>query len=563
MAVVSLCISNLVIIALAAASAEAKPTWADQGDVVENSGHRLICEGSGASEELATTTAIANCNDKVCRICGVEVEATVETKETLKGIDVQRRIFERCRRVRKHELLPRYKSVDCGPSGCTAWLYVDYSNDTLKEECPRYTQENFADPQECERDIENFKTESGRDAAAFRRRVQFLDAALTHCSNIDVRPTPALMALVEKLIAGQNAFEFTERAQTQRLRDDQGSFFGGNFYKNHDDMMRFRSKQDYYLTEYPPFRQQFAETKLLVDRIRMLRDLCFHKAQLFDVVELLLEQNLDSSVGLQRLLTAMEKLPTVPPYGEPNLHFSTLFSLGRLKSDTTAIGAFMRRAYPAEKADSGMAWELAKFFADDKKVSADEWDYVFRVHQKSPCVHCLRVLLAAGQHIDASGAHGNIRDQRFFTALASVPEIATHEAKRRILLELVPTNEPIYALELAKKLPANYREAFDIKLIDEVISRLDYPPIDPMAADLFNVSIEKIRGTYRQPLSEDQCRDLDRRFEVWNKYRINFSSLNNLFCDCLMTSLNSVPLYDSAKGDLYRYAVSHNLPCVN
>jgi hypothetical protein len=71
----------------------------------------------------------------------VEVESITETRETLTGVDLVRKVVERCRRVRRAETKLRAKSVDCDPGGgCTAWIQIFYSSDDQKQECTTYTK---------------------------------------------------------------------------------------------------------------------------------------------------------------------------------------------------------------------------------------------------------------------------------------------------------------------------------------------------------------------------------------------------------------------------------------
>src|SRR5450432_2725464 len=81
-------------------SASGGPAWAQTGDQASADGNIFVCQGEGATEEAALAAAHAICNDKVCKLCGVEVESVVQTTETLKGVSMQRKVVERCRRFR-------------------------------------------------------------------------------------------------------------------------------------------------------------------------------------------------------------------------------------------------------------------------------------------------------------------------------------------------------------------------------------------------------------------------------------------------------------------------------
>src|SRR5688572_26058388 len=159
------------------------PGWAALGDRTDTAGSTFVCQGEGETEEQALTTAQGTCNDKVCRLCGVEVQSVIETTETLEGVSMQRKVVERCRQFRKSPLKVGHKSTDCGPAGCVAWLEVTFSKADEKAECSAYASEHFADPNECERLIQEFRTSEGRTAASLYARARLLDAALTACAN--------------------------------------------------------------------------------------------------------------------------------------------------------------------------------------------------------------------------------------------------------------------------------------------------------------------------------------------------------------------------------------------
>ena len=61
------------------------PDWARAGDQKSSDGSLFVCEGAGATEELAQRAALAACSAKICELCGVEVKSTVTTRETLSG----------------------------------------------------------------------------------------------------------------------------------------------------------------------------------------------------------------------------------------------------------------------------------------------------------------------------------------------------------------------------------------------------------------------------------------------------------------------------------------------
>ena len=71
-----------------ASSTAAGPSWARDPDKSSDAGHTFTCQGEGQTEAEALETAHAICNDKICKLCGVEIESVVQTTETLTGVEM-------------------------------------------------------------------------------------------------------------------------------------------------------------------------------------------------------------------------------------------------------------------------------------------------------------------------------------------------------------------------------------------------------------------------------------------------------------------------------------------
>src|SRR5262249_3437241 len=148
-----------------------------EGDSADASGSRFTCEGEGTSKAEALASAEGVCTDKLCRVCGVEIESIVQTTETLHGVAMQRKVVERCRQFRKSPLEVERENVDCGKGKCSVRLEVFFSKDAEQRECSAYASEKFDDPAECEQLIQQFRYFQGRDGQSFRERTQLLDRA--------------------------------------------------------------------------------------------------------------------------------------------------------------------------------------------------------------------------------------------------------------------------------------------------------------------------------------------------------------------------------------------------
>ena len=279
-----------LLLLLCSSASRAAPGWASRPDAADDRGHTFVCAGEGKTEADALESALGICSDKICKVCGVEIESTVTTKETLTGVDLQRKVVERCRRVRKADPVLKSKSLECEDGKCSAWVQLFYSKEDEKAECPAYAREDFADPNACEADIEAFRRQPGRSAEAFRTRTRQLNDALAHCANIDVRPTPALLAIDEKLRAGL------------------GNFRGGDY----------RQRLEEACAVVPSaLVQTFAETRTLAGRITLLRDFMANKALVFDVIEASYADDFDTEAGMARLLATLKAAPLGSQYDAP------------------------------------------------------------------------------------------------------------------------------------------------------------------------------------------------------------------------------------------------------
>ncbi len=322
-----------VLVAWASQASAGEPDWAREPDRADAKGHTFVCHGQGATEAEAQAAAAAICNDKICRVCGVEVESTLKAVETLKGVEVRRTVVERCRRVRRGDTPPRYKSAECGPKGCQVWLMVYYSKADEEAECPRYAAEKFDDPVACERAVEEFGQVTGRTAEAFRRRRDLLDEALAACARIDVRPTPALTAMHTWLVRGLDTFEYTEAEQNKHSAGLRRGY--AYEWRGLDRPLWGR-----FLDVAKEVHDQLEVEKTFIGKLRLVRDLVHDKTLIFSIYDALALPDLDTSAGIARLLAAMEALPVGQRYGVKYfIHFHAIETLAarKVKSDTTAI----------------------------------------------------------------------------------------------------------------------------------------------------------------------------------------------------------------------------------
>lgn len=509
------------------------PTWAQRPDTADQSGHVFSCEGQGASEDDALAAAQGICNDKICKVCGVEVESVTETRETLTGVDLQRKVVERCRRVRRAETRLRAKSVDCDPAGgCTAWIQLFYSADDQKQECTSYTHEDFTDPAECEKDVQAFRVIEGHTADSFRARADALNRAMIHCAKIDVRPTPAILALDEKLKAGLLQFEWTQHLK-DTFSDDE-----------------YRPVHGWWLGYDEKLHSQIAESKLLIERLKLARDYVANRALVFDVIEALDADDHDTPKGVLRIRDALLKAPVGKQYGTRwDVHFSAVGGIYHWKSDTTPIDEAMRKLYPPDAPEVD-AWDAAKLFAQKNRVTAADWDWVFAAHKARYCGVCVRTLLQVPAH------EGGSRADRALQAVATIP--ADRRNPGNAYWDLLSYGAADLALELEPRISPELRaQAYTWKYVKELVTRL-YPDRVPAEVRM------RTAAYAAKVLAGDakvSCTSLAEEIKSVAFNPAALGPLDGRTCACLTGELrNETHLVN--RDDLLQHAKSRKLGCI-
>ena len=524
---------------LFAKPALAQPSWAKQPDAADKSGHTFVCEGAGPNEAAALTAAFGVCNDKICKVCGVEIESVLKTKETLSGIGMERQVTERCRRVRKHEPAVKFKNVDCGPSGCRAWVQVFYSKADEEAECPRYADEKFEDPARCETDIDEYARARGHSAPAFKTRRDALDRALADCRSIDIRPTPAIMALDAKLQGGLDTF----------YAEDAGDLPSEGW-------------QDY--TRFPSgFVQDLRQTKTLIGRIQKVRDYAHDRFLVFSVHDAAWAKDLDTTAGVQRLLGAMQRCPPGARFGAADdVNIAVLWKMKKVKTDTTAIGDFLRKVYPVESLIRsgnflGQDGRVASFFASDDRVSAPEWDYVVKSHQLTPCVGCLRNLLAAHDH-----GGEDVRLKRLVFAYDTLPASSKPGALNHLYQHFLPINDPEFLLRIEPKLPETMRTWYDGRMWEAVFDearRHASPEVQKRVAARFAKALS------HEPVTEkgrDYCQDLNARLtKLEEAEAAGLGAVDGMLCWCLKGPLADMSERYHGKEVIIERSLARHLGC--
>ena len=527
----------LLVSPLFAQPALAQPSWAKQPDAADKSGHTFVCEGAGATEPAALAAAFGVCNDKICKVCGVEVESVVKTKETLTSVGMERLVTERCRRVRKHDPAVKFKNVDCGPQGCRAWVQVFYSKADEETECPRYADEKFEDPARCEIDIDEYARQRGISAESFRIRRDALQRALADCRSIDVRPTPALTALDAKLHFGLDSFETKDR-----LTND--------------------SEEDTLYTRFPAgFREDLRQTKTLVGRIQKIRDYVHDRFLVFSVYDAAKARDRDTPAGVQRFLAAVQRCPPGRRFGSiVDANLESLEHFRSMKTDTTAVSDYLRKMYPVQalRCTNTMISEediLIRFFAADDRVTQGEWDYVVKLSEIQYCHNGAGRLLAVHNH-----GGDKVRLARVLYAYKKWPQVEK------------PGINPAFAwmpfdaeflLRIEPELPEAMRTWYDNLLWNELFERVLRNQASPEVVK--QVTDRFVEALGRDPVFEpklDYCNKLPTRLATLEKAGVSgLATASRRLCWCLNGPLADMPENRYQKKMVFEDSLKRHLSC--
>jgi hypothetical protein len=539
------------------------PSWARNGDAKTDEGSLFVCEGGGPDEAQALDAARALCSAKICALCGVEVQATTETHETLQKVDVERKVVETCRRVRKSEDDVRYRQAGCGPQGCTAWLQVFFGSEAEARECRAYADGNYADSAQCETLIAQFRTTPGLTAESFRIRANLLAQAIVACAEIDVRPTPKLMALDEILWQGV----VTPRAEPRLRRPIENTRPMAERLRlltaNETDAAKtMYAEQAYAGME----RQPLLEDKVFVDRIAQIRDAMLGYATIMAAMEAVAdtEQTPDAAHDAA-LVSALRGLTPVRGKMTPERVLAWAadeISRNRRTLTLPGLKAYLMEKYAASA--EGVAGTLMRAFAIDGRAAEDEWRFV--MGQMRGCVRCAATLLALPDHGDEQ-----TRIARLVEVARSASTDADVETLQSVNPELLLHAERALDAALAarifsyawyrrwlEKLPTAGRESTVQTLRDTYSSG----PYDWRWTVAPSLHVELAARAYRllQPkVSSMRCDTLDKELALLESHGVDTHSLEDALCSCVSRPSSS-GMRDMT--ELYQRLVTWGAACV-
>ncbi len=523
--------------ALAATDAAA-PGWARAGDERQGKASLFVCQGEGPSEADALTTAGALCDDKICKLCGVEVESVVQAEETLTGVELKRKVVERCRMIRTAEPEITRKVVDCGPAGCVAWIQVRYTDAQKDESCQRLEDGKFAGPEACQEVIERFSRVPGYDAASFRQRTALLDRAMVDCAEIDVRPTPLMGSLDAKLKAGMAVFNGPGAPTPGWLKR-------------------------YWLAPDAPLWKRYEEDPKFVARLRHLRGYTAHKALLMEVVEATESEDLDTKAAVERIARACEAVSPDEAYGTRRVQMlaaSALYDRWSSRrfspeTDVAPVRRVLMKQYPPEGTSYPEDMTMAQLFSVGGRIDADEWAYLMRTPVSGPATR--RGL----EVVDHGGA--GLRQTRFLAALDRALDGVDPPKRARRLEHVLPADFGLL-LTVEASLPPDLQAHLTWPFLKEVFHRGEREATESDRT-AFLVRMERALASLPEKPADRRarCLGLADDLEMLADAGRATSGHGPLVCTCLTDVLGDEGLSLVNRHDLYERALAEGLPCVS
>src|SRR5690606_31551191 len=155
-----------------------RPAWAEKGDRSDAAGFEFVCSGIAENPKAAQAVAQARCNEKLCRLFGVQITAKSKVTEDLDGISAQNEVTEQCAEVRVEGRTTRYQASECGPQGCVHWFLQTYPKSAYLAERKRLDQpqvirqevviqegdKRYRDPAACEQSLRAYGQVTGQTA---------------------------------------------------------------------------------------------------------------------------------------------------------------------------------------------------------------------------------------------------------------------------------------------------------------------------------------------------------------------------------------------------------------
>jgi len=366
------------------------PDWAAAGDSESDAGFTFVCQARAEDEETAEALARARCNEKLCRLFGVQITARTTVKENLQELTAESEVTEQCADVRAVGRKTTSKSSECTDEGCVYWVKQTYPRAAYLAELERQKEPTiirqevvvqegdvrYRDPTACDQSLRSYAAVEGLSGAAYEARLKHLNAALKSCQGIDGRDSGLFASL--NLLLTQRLFTFVFQEGTgEGLRSAFAVVKAG-------------------------FSDQLLTERFLTTRIQMVRDVirdAIFPMQLIDATEA--ERGKDDAAFEGLVRRVIEQPLGDQPVSKYHTHSPHAIMLGvywtaRRSSPTYRkflISELDRKDISCDRPDRFDAEQVAGYFRySDSVLDDDEYAALVRAFRHAPSSHMDRCL---------------------------------------------------------------------------------------------------------------------------------------------------------------------------
>lgn len=516
------------------------PSWARGGDRVTDVGFEFVCSGTAKDDKTARAVARARCNEKLCRLFGVQITAKSTVTETLEGVQAQSEVSEQCASVRAVGRVTRYQGGECGPQGCVQWLMQTYPRSAYEEEKARLDKptiirqqvviqegsKHYRDPAACESSLRAFNGLQGYRVEAFIQRKQHLEQAMRVCQGIDGRESGLFLTLNTLLTSSLP--NFTVESE-RNVRDE---------YVNVRRAFTIAS---------PSWRQNLETQRFLTDRITAVLELVKGA-----VLPLGLLDARDNGTDAQTLDALMREVVKAPFVAKPaSVHHAfylhnVALSLARSKAPYSAryrnylLEVGEKGQFTCSSKDQIPGAEILEYLAADGQLDEREWRLALKFMQTPERWgpdSCNRVIWA--KYVD----HGSLRYPRIEQIAELIVSGATRAADMADAFESL-----VDAVRAEERLPLFRRYQARLTGSERAKSRL----VEKVLKSAFSFEWDWERNKRAEGI--EQCTTMPARIGNFFAEQPQASVKVTGLCQCLRLDGLSPPARRSIAQLLFRYS---------
>jgi hypothetical protein len=378
------------------------PEWAKKGDQEESDTFQFVCYGLAEDEATARALARARCNEKLCRLFGVQITARTTVTENLEGISAESEVSEQCADIRVKGRETLYQTNECGPRGCVQWLMQSYPKSAYEEERKRLDQPTtitqqvviqegdkvYRDPAQCEAALRAYGAVPKATGPEMAARKKHLIQALKVCQDIDSRDSGLFLSLSQLLTAPLV-----------------------NFTNDNDDLNDERVRaRAVYVYAGARWKGELETKRFLTDRIQAVLKLVNDAILPMKLLDVIYETGGDRAT-VDALMKEVVKLPfgddePVSPHHLRNLHTVAVQLIGKNIAASPLYGGFL-----LDQADRGVikctrgqfysTLRVLEYWGSDGVLDEREWKTaiaVIRAGDKESTSQCMGYLFRKLEH---------------------------------------------------------------------------------------------------------------------------------------------------------------------